>query len=211
MCIALVTVSIAPGWLAKKIELPLERFVRGFVASIAIFCSSKKLANRGAGRVIVNSHMVRIKSSIITATQDRHRPQRLIQQFRFDTELREKARDELKKKPDQMRCCPPAQAGNAKACVRNRDALCRNRKMHLLVAGLGNQRVLQIKAREVPGRATIWCAFAAADIFILPIYDPFSNACLEALACGLPVITTRDNGFNEIIEHGCTARLRIHE
>jgi UDP-glucose:(heptosyl)LPS alpha-1,3-glucosyltransferase len=34
------------------------------------------------------------------------------------------------------------------------------------------------------------------------IYDPFSNACLEALACGLPVITTRDNGFSEIIENG---------
>ena len=43
--------------------------------------------------------------------------------------------------------------------------------------------------------------YAAADIFILPtIYDPFSNACLEALACGLPVITTRSNGFSEIIE-----------
>jgi UDP-glucose:(heptosyl)LPS alpha-1,3-glucosyltransferase len=45
--------------------------------------------------------------------------------------------------------------------------------------------------------------YAAADIFILPtIYDPFSNACLEALACGLPVITTRSNGFSEIIENG---------
>src|SRR5205814_943700 len=45
--------------------------------------------------------------------------------------------------------------------------------------------------------------YAAADIFILPtIYDPFSNACLEALACGLPVITTRANGFSEIIEDG---------
>jgi UDP-glucose:(heptosyl)LPS alpha-1,3-glucosyltransferase len=44
-------------------------------------------------------------------------------------------------------------------------------------------------------------AYAAADVFILPtIYDPFSNACLEALACGLPVITTRCNGFSEIIE-----------
>jgi len=43
--------------------------------------------------------------------------------------------------------------------------------------------------------------YAAADIFILPtIYDPFSNACLEALASGLPVITTRSNGFSEIID-----------
>jgi UDP-glucose:(heptosyl)LPS alpha-1,3-glucosyltransferase len=45
--------------------------------------------------------------------------------------------------------------------------------------------------------------YAAADIFILPtIYDPFSNACLEALATGLPVITTHSNGFSEIIEDG---------
>src|SRR5947208_16360790 len=45
--------------------------------------------------------------------------------------------------------------------------------------------------------------FAAADLFLLPtIYDPFSNACLEALAAGLPVITTRANGFSEIIENG---------
>ena len=43
--------------------------------------------------------------------------------------------------------------------------------------------------------------YAAADIFILPtLYDPFSNASLEALAAGLPVITTRGNGFSEVIE-----------
>ncbi len=43
--------------------------------------------------------------------------------------------------------------------------------------------------------------FCASDIFILPtFYDPFSNVCLEAMACGLPVITTRLNGAAEIIE-----------
>ncbi|MEO6847561.1 MAG: glycosyltransferase family 4 protein [Chthoniobacterales bacterium] len=48
--------------------------------------------------------------------------------------------------------------------------------------------------------------YAACDLFILPtIYDPFSNACIEAAAAGLPVITTNANGFSEIItpgEHG---------
>jgi UDP-glucose:(heptosyl)LPS alpha-1,3-glucosyltransferase len=45
--------------------------------------------------------------------------------------------------------------------------------------------------------------YEAADIFLLPtLYDPFSNACLEALAAGRPVITTRGNGFSEIIENG---------
>ncbi|MEW6162046.1 MAG: glycosyltransferase family 4 protein [Nitrospirota bacterium] len=45
--------------------------------------------------------------------------------------------------------------------------------------------------------------YAAADLFILPtLYDPFSNATLEAMASGLPVITTRNNGMAELIENG---------
>jgi UDP-glucose:(heptosyl)LPS alpha-1,3-glucosyltransferase len=45
--------------------------------------------------------------------------------------------------------------------------------------------------------------YAAADVFVLPtIYDPFSNACLEAMASGLPVITTRNNGAAEVLEQG---------
>jgi UDP-glucose:(heptosyl)LPS alpha-1,3-glucosyltransferase len=42
--------------------------------------------------------------------------------------------------------------------------------------------------------------YLAADLFALPtLYDPFSNACLEAAAYGLPVITTDGNGFAETI------------
>ncbi len=47
--------------------------------------------------------------------------------------------------------------------------------------------------------------FPGADFLLHPtLYDPFSNACLEALAGGLPVLTTRDNGFSELIEEGRT-------
>ena len=31
------------------------------------------------------------------------------------------------------------------------------------------------------------------------MYDPFSNVCLEAMACGLPVVTTAENGASELI------------
>ena len=45
--------------------------------------------------------------------------------------------------------------------------------------------------------------YGASDLLVLPtLYDPFSNVCLEALACGLPVITTKSNGAAEIIEEG---------
>jgi UDP-glucose:(heptosyl)LPS alpha-1,3-glucosyltransferase len=45
--------------------------------------------------------------------------------------------------------------------------------------------------------------YSGADVFVLPtIYDPFSNACLEAIAAGLPVVTTTANGFAEILTPG---------
>jgi len=45
--------------------------------------------------------------------------------------------------------------------------------------------------------------YASADIFVLPsIYEPFGNANLEALASGLPIVTSRNSGAAEILEHG---------
>jgi UDP-glucose:(heptosyl)LPS alpha-1,3-glucosyltransferase len=201
------------AWLARrrKFELPLERFVRGLNNKHRDILQLEKalLANRGADRVIVNSQMV--KTEIVDLYGypadkiDIVRNGVPVGQFRFDAKLREEARDQLKVKPDEIALLF-AGSGWERKGLRFAIAamsLCNNRKMRLLVAGRGNQRYYKFKhvrfLGEVPDPVRI---YSAADIFILPtIYDPFSNACLEALACGMPVITTRSNGFSEIIEH----------
>ena len=54
--------------------------------------------------------------------------------------------------------------------------------------------------------------FGAADAFVLPtLYDPFPNAALEAMACGMPIVTSTKSGAAEIaLEHDaglvCDAR-----
>ncbi len=45
--------------------------------------------------------------------------------------------------------------------------------------------------------------YSAADVFVHPTwYDPCSLVALEALACGLPVITTQFNGASELMTPG---------
>jgi UDP-glucose:(heptosyl)LPS alpha-1,3-glucosyltransferase len=202
------------AWLdrRRKFELPLERFIRGLnrVHRQVLQLEEALFANRGAGRVIANSQMV--KNEIIdlygypTDRIDVVRNGVPLEQFRFRPELREKWRDELNVKPEQIVLLFAGSGWERKGLqfAIAAMALCRSRKMRLLVAGRGNQRYYKSKRVQFLGEVSdLVRIYAAADIFILPtIYDPSSNACLEALACGLPVITTRNNGFSEIIEHG---------
>ncbi len=45
--------------------------------------------------------------------------------------------------------------------------------------------------------------YGAADALVLPtLYDPFPNVALEAMASGLPVITSTTSGAAELIENG---------
>jgi UDP-glucose:(heptosyl)LPS alpha-1,3-glucosyltransferase len=47
--------------------------------------------------------------------------------------------------------------------------------------------------------------YAAADAFVMAsLYEPFANASMEALAMGLPVVTSTKSGTAEILEQGKT-------
>jgi len=82
----------------------------------------------------------------------------------------------------------------------------RTKNAVLLVAGAGKRRGLPPadgKTRFLGEVKEMRELMEAADVFVLPtIYDPFSNASLEAMAAGLPVITTTLNGFSEIMRPG---------
>src|SRR5438128_11951159 len=210
------------AWLERrrKFELPLKRFVRSLNSKHQDLLRLEQSLFSGGNtkRVIAGSQMV--KDEIVNLYGysadkiDIVRNGVPLEKFRFGPELREKWREELNLKSDQIALLFAGSGWERKGLLFAIEAaaLCKDRKIRLLVAGRGNARLHKTKRlrfwREDPVQflgevADMLRIYAASDIFVLPtIYDPFSNACLEALACGLPVITTRSNGFSEIIEDG---------
>lgn len=62
---------------------------------------------------------------------------------------------------------------------------------------------IENRVRFVGVQSDVKPFYGAADALVLPtLYDPFPNVILEAMAAGLPVITSAQCGAAELIEHG---------
>ena len=87
------------------------------------------------------------------------------------------------------------------------------REAHLVVVGADKELPQLRRAAEAlklagrvhfaGGQDDVKPWYGMADCFVLPtLYDPFPNAALEAMACGLPLVTSAQCGAAELIASG---------
>ena len=80
----------------------------------------------------------------------------------------------------------------------------------VLIVGKGSEKKY---SKYAAGKNVVFCGpqkdiykyYGASDVFVSPaVYEPFGLVYLEALASGLPVITSKNAGAAEIIQDGIT-------
>ena len=142
---------------------------------------------------------------------ERFSPQRVAQ-------LRDPSRAALGLKPDTLSILCVAQNFRRKGVrpLIEAAALLQKRRFDfvILIAGLNARHAAPYerharrlgcadRVRFIGHHPRIEELYAAADVFCLPTFaDPCAIASIEAMACGLPSITSRYNGASELMQHG---------
>ncbi len=104
---------------------------------------------------------------------------------------------ERKGVPVLLRALAGMERRDATLLVVGRDS--RTERCRALAERLGVER----RVRFLGGQTDPRPFYGAADVFCLPtLYDPMPNAAVEALACGLPVVTSTGSGAAELLEEG---------
>ncbi len=195
--IARATACMPPGWSGGRVSS--RRGSRGSAAlqrqaSRDPRARKASLQPGGARQVIANSRMVKREIERhfgYPSEQHPRRPQRRAGSHRGAGRARGEARARTRARRRRLRrCFSRAPAGSGKGLRFAIEAVnaARADRVTLLVAGRGNHSAAAaFEARALPrSGGEMPPLLAAADAFILPtIYEPFSNACLEALAAGL--------------------------
>lgn len=203
--------GVHQAWLKRRAGGLFQRISRLLNRKHAATLALEKslFAEGGAGRVIANSRMVQ-EEIVHFYGYPKERIDLVyngvpVAAFQSGEETRAKMREMLGLKNED---CAVLFAGTGWERKGLRFAIkaieASGSEMRLLVAGRGDKQKYQsARVRFLDVVEQMPALYGAVDIFLLPtIYDPFSNACLEALAAGLPVVTTRANGFAEIIKSG---------
>jgi glycosyltransferase involved in cell wall biosynthesis len=136
--------------------------------------------------------------------------------FNSESRLRNRAqvREQLKLRDDQFVLLLVGNDWKKKGLVPLIESLARLRDLPLvlLVAGKDDAIPYEARIRELglqgkvaflPSRADVQWYYAAADVYVGPsLEDTFAQPPAEAMACGLPVITSATNGTAEIMRDG---------
>jgi UDP-glucose:(heptosyl)LPS alpha-1,3-glucosyltransferase len=78
----------------------------------------------------------------------------------------------------------------------------KDRELALMQRTVGDMKLAD-RVHFTGGQDDVKPWYGMADCFVLPtLYDPFPNAALEAMACGLPLITSLQCGAAEFVESG---------
>src|SRR5881397_430413 len=152
------------AWLdrRRKFELPLKQFVRAINRKHRDLLQLEQslLASHKAARVIVGSQMVKDEIGDLyrypAEKIDVVRNGLPLDKFRFELERRKQAREDLNLKADQIALLFAGSGWERKGLIFaiQAMALCKNRKLRLLVAGRGNEKLYKTRGlrfwREEP-------------------------------------------------------------
>ena len=198
-------IALGRDWLKNKVELALERkaFKKGNYKHI--IANSQMVADDVKRRYGVPDNKISVIYNGVDTT-------------RFSTENRKKYGEKTRKEfgiseADKVVLFLGTNYG-LKGLDRALNSLKlvveKDKQIKLLIVGYG-KRTEEFKAITrslglaenvifAGGRRDPEAFYSASDIFLLPTrYDPFANATLEALASGLPVITSKKNGGHELL------------
>lgn len=193
--------QFAPWW--KKPFVGLGAFHRNLMA-----LEAQTFDPANTRHVIVNSDMVRreILAHFPFPAGRIHLVRNGVEVARFQSGRRAETRARFGVKEDEFLLLFVGSGWERKGLGFVLNALARAPQLKLLVVGKGRQPFAPAQNVIFAGAMTdVENACAAADLFVtLPIYEPSANVVAEALAAGLPVVTSANNGAAEIIQEGIT-------
>ncbi len=214
-----VSDGINPVQIQQKYPNPVVRFIKkiGPRRLALSYLEHKIFMDKGCKVVMTNSELVK-RNIIEHYMMD---PDKIVVIYngvnisRFNPKVKEKYRKSLRNKysikKDEIVLIFVSNNFRLKGLdlVLEAMSLLKNNRIRLFVIGADNYRTyLRWAINNSLGDQVLFLGpkkniekyYAASDIFVLPtLYDAFANVCLEAMACGLPVITTDSNGAAEFI------------